>query len=94
MRPLGPGEFQYVVDFAGPALDALPDEAEVQAVVTVGANARLLESNAYRNDARGGWRMTLRVQRLLSAQPVELRAFLRQEQQALTETWTQVIPAD
>jgi glucans biosynthesis protein len=94
MRPLGPGEFQYVIDFAGPALDALPDEAEVQAVVTVGANARLLESNAYRNDARGGWRMTLRVQRLLSAQPVELRAFLRQEQQALTETWTQVIPAD
>jgi glucans biosynthesis protein len=94
MTPLGPGEFQYVIDFAGPALDALPDEVEIEAVVTVGANARLLERNAYRNDVRGGWRMTVRVQRLHPAQPVELRAYLRQQQNALTETWTHVIPAD
>ncbi len=94
MTPLAPGEFQYVIDFAGPAVDALPDEADVEAVVSVGANARLVERNAYRNDARGGWRMTVRVQRIDPAQPVELRAFLRQQQQALTETWTHVIPAD
>ena len=89
MTPLRPGEFQYVIDFAGPALDALPDEAEVEPVVTVGTNARLLERNVYRNDARGGWRMTVRVQRLHPAQPVELRAFLRlllQEPRALEST--------
>ncbi len=95
MTPLRPGEFQYVVDFTGPALDALPDNEHVEAVITPGPNARLVERNAYRNDARGGWRMTLRVQRIDPAQPVELRAFLQQQQQhALTETWTHVIPAD
>jgi periplasmic glucans biosynthesis protein len=88
------GEFQYVVDFAGPALDTLPADAGVRAVVTPGGNARLLERNAYRNEATGAWRMTLRVQRIDATQPVELRAFLQREQHALTETWTTFIPAD
>jgi glucans biosynthesis protein len=92
--PLGPNEAQYVVDFAGPALDRLPADAAVEAVVTPGANARLIEHNAYRNDVRGGWRMTLRIQRIDPAQPVELRAYLRQGPHALTETWTTLIPAD
>ncbi|HET7865291.1 MAG TPA: glucan biosynthesis protein G [Burkholderiaceae bacterium] len=91
---LGPGELQYVIDFAGPALDALPADAAVEAVVTPGPNGRVLERNAYRNDARGGWRMTLRVQRLTPTQPLELRAFLQHGPHALTETWTTLIPAD
>ncbi|HUG25376.1 glucan biosynthesis protein G [Piscinibacter sp.] len=91
---LAPDEFQYVVDFAGPALDALAADAAVDAVVTPVANARLIERNAYRNDARGGWRMTLRVQRLDPTQPVELRAFLQHGSHALTETWTTLTPPD
>jgi glucans biosynthesis protein len=91
---LAPNEYQYVVDFAGPALDALPADAPVEAVVTPGRNGLLVERNAYRNEARGGWRMTLRVQRLDPAQPLELRAFLQRGPNALTETWTTVIPAD
>jgi len=91
---LGPGELQYVIDFAGPALDALPADAAVEAVVTPGRNGRLIERNAYRNEARGGWRMTLRVQRIDPTQPLELRAFLQQGPHALTETWTTLIPAD
>ena len=94
LAPLGPGELQYVIDFAGPALDALPAEAAVEAVVTPGRNGRLIERNAYRNEARGGWRMTLRVQRIDPAQPLELRAFLQHGPNALTETWTTLIPAD
>ena len=93
-QPMGRDEFQYVVDFAGPALDALPADAEPQAVVTPLGNAELIESNAYRNDATGGWRMTLRVKRTDRSQPVELRAFLQLRQLALTETWTSLIPAD
>jgi periplasmic glucans biosynthesis protein len=91
---LGPGEIQYIVDFAGPALDALPADAAVEARVTPGRNGRLIEHNAYRNEARGGWRMTLRVQRIDPAQPLELRAFLQHGSHALTETWTTLIPAD
>ena len=35
--------------------------------------------------------MTLRVQRLNPAQPVELRAFLQHNNQTLSETWTNLI---
>jgi glucans biosynthesis protein len=36
----------------------------------------------------------LRIKRLHSAQPVELRAFLQQGNNALTETWTTLIQPD
>ena len=58
-----PNEVQYVVDFAGPALEALPEDAKVRAVVSADANGRLLEELAYRNPATKGWRMTVRVER-------------------------------
>jgi glucans biosynthesis protein len=88
-------QIQFVIDFAGPALDALPEDAKVEAIVTASANARVLESLAYRNPATGAWRMTLRVQRLTNAskpaQPIELRAFLQHNSNTLTETWTNLI---
>jgi len=82
---------QFVIDFAGPALDALPEGAQVQAIATADANGRVLESNVYKNPATGAWRMTLRVQRLNLAQPVEMRAFLQYNNQTLSETWTNLI---
>ena len=85
---------QFVIDFAGPALDALPEDAQVEAITTASANARVLESLAWRNPATGGWRMTLRVERLQTAapaQPIELRAFLQNNHHTLSETWTNLI---
>jgi glucans biosynthesis protein len=82
---------QFVIDFAGPALDALPEGAQVQAIASADANGRVLESNVFKNPATGAWRMTLRVQRLNPALPVELRAFLQYNQQTLSETWTNLI---
>ncbi len=91
---LSADETQYVVDFTGPALDALPIDATVDAVVTVGRGGELVERNAYRNPATGAWRMTLRIKQDPSAkQPVELRAFLQHGTHALTETWTTLLPA-
>jgi len=84
-------QIQFVVDFAGPALDALPDGAPVQAIATANANGRVTETLAYKNPATGAWRMTLRVQRLDPALPVELRAFLQHNNQTLSETWTNLI---
>ena len=90
-------QIQFVVDFAGPALDALPDDAKVEAVTTASANARMVESLAYRNPATGAWRMTLRVERLKPTepaqanQPIELRAFLQNNNHTLSETWTNLI---
>ena len=82
---------QFVVDFAGPALDALPEGAPVQAIASANANGRVTEALAYKNPATGAWRMTLRVQRLNPALPVELRAFLQHNNQTLSETWTNLI---
>ena len=84
-------QVQFVVDFDGPALQALPDSAAVKAVLTADANGRVLESIAYKNPATGGWRMTLRVQRLNAAKPIELRAFLQLDNNTLSETWTNLI---
>jgi glucans biosynthesis protein len=84
-------QVQYVVDFAGPALDALPPGAAVRAVATADANGQILEQLAYPNPAAKGWRMTLRVQRLDPARPVELRAFLQHDSHSLSETWTHII---
>ena len=91
---LGKDEYLYVVDFVGPSLIGLPEDAPVEAMVTVGNNGRLVKSNAYRNSESGGWRLTARVKRANPAQPVELRAYLKRGSDALTETWTTVIPAD
>jgi glucans biosynthesis protein len=88
-----PGEQQFIVDFDGPALRALPEGATLDAVVTPLANARLLQAHAWRHP-NGGWRMSLRLQRLDAAQPMELRAYLAQGSQALTETWTALIPEE
>jgi periplasmic glucans biosynthesis protein len=84
-------EVQYVVDFSGPALDALPPGAPVRAVVTSDGNGRVLERLAYPNSAARSWRMTVRVQRIDPARPVELRAFLQHDQDVLSETWTNII---
>jgi glucans biosynthesis protein len=90
----GPRDLQYVVDFDGPALRALPPDAEVEPIVSADANARIVERNAYRNEAAGGWRMTVRIDRIDPTRPVELRAFLRHRDNTLTETWTTIIPSD
>ncbi|AVP56975.1 glucan biosynthesis protein G [Pulveribacter suum] len=85
------GQVQYVLDFAGPALQALPPDTPLKAVVSSDANGRVLEQLAYPNPATGGWRVTLRVQRLNPGQPVELRAFLQHNNDAVSETWTHLL---
>ena len=92
--PSPPSELQFIVDFDGPALRALPEGAAVEAVATVGAGARLVEAHAYRNPVNGTWRMTLRADRPQPTQPLELRAFLRHGAHALTETWTSILPSE
>lgn len=82
---------QFVLDFAGPALDALAVDAAVRAVVTTDSNGRLLEQVVYPHPAGKRWRLTLRVQRLDPTRPVELRAFLQHDTHTLSETWTHVL---
>ena len=86
-------EQQFVVDFTGPSLAALPADATVKAVVTAPSNGQIVESNAYRVEATGAWRMTVRVKQLNPGQPTELRGFLQSDTNVLTETWSNILPA-
>lgn len=90
---LAPDEQQFIVDFAGPALDSLPANSNVKAVVSAPANGQIVESNAYRLEATGAWRMAVRVKQTNPAQPTELRGFLQRGSDVLTETWSNVLPA-
>jgi glucans biosynthesis protein len=92
-QPVAPDEFQFVLDFDGPALRALDASAQVEAVFTADANATALYSNAHPNDAAGGWRATLRFKRIDPARPVELRAFLKTRNPTVSETWSYLLPS-
>lgn len=85
-------ESQFIVDFEGPALKALPEGAKVTAKLSTNDNGRITEANAYPNPVTGGWRMTVRVKQLRPGQATELRGFLQTDNQTLTETWSNIIP--
>jgi glucans biosynthesis protein len=82
---------QFVLDFAGPALHALPADATVKAVVSANTNGRVLQTLAYPNPATRTWRVTVRVERIDATQPVELRAFLQHNNNTVSETWTHLL---
>jgi glucans biosynthesis protein len=91
--PVPDGQLQFHVDFtAPPALAAAHPEAA--AVVSTDANARLLRATTYPNPATGGWRTSIEIQRLDAKRPVELRAFLRDGDQTLSETWSYCLPPE
>lgn len=89
---LAEDEQQYVVDFTGPSLAALPADAAVKAVVTAPANGQIIESNAYLVEAPSTWRMTVIVKQLNRNEPTELRGFLQNGSDVLTETWSNILP--
>ena len=88
------GDINFVVDFDGPTMRALATGTALEPVVWVDANAEIHERNVFRNPVSGAWRMTVRVKRLDAARPVELRAYLRQQQAPITETWSYILPAE
>jgi periplasmic glucans biosynthesis protein len=88
------GDVNFVVDFDGPVLRALPAGETIEPVIWVDANAEVRERNLFRNPVSGAWRMTVRIKRNDAAKPVELRAYLKQQQTTLSETWSYVLPGE
>jgi periplasmic glucans biosynthesis protein len=70
----------------GGALPTLPNDAALTAEAAVNPG-RLLHVNLQRNAISGGWRVSFLFEPQSGA-PIELRLFLRKEEQILTETWT------
>jgi glucans biosynthesis protein len=88
------GNASFRVDFDGAALRKLPPEARLEGVVTADSNGEVLANEITRNDALGGWRLMFRVRRVDPTKPVELRAYLRDRGNALSEIWSYIIPPD
>jgi len=83
--------YRFVVDFAGKPLEALPADTVLQGVVTIGEGGELVEQQVVKNPVNGQWRLTFQMRRTASGNPVEMRAFLRRGEEALTETWSYVL---
>ena len=73
------GSVAYLVDFEGPSLKALPENAAVRSQVSVGDNAELVENNVRYNPETKGWRLTLRLKIKDPSKATEMRAALVQD---------------
>ena len=85
--------YRFVIDFDGKKLESLPADTVLRGVVTIASGddtAELLDQQVVKNPITGGWRLTFQI-RPLKSDPVELRAFLDQGGNSLTETWSNVI---
>jgi glucans biosynthesis protein len=81
---------RIILDFEGAKLKSLPDTAPVKVVVTVGADAQLLQQSTVKNPITGGWRAAFQV-RPPKDKPLQVRAFLKNETDTLTETWSYLL---
>jgi glucans biosynthesis protein len=70
------GSIAYLVDFEGPALKALLEDAPVRSEISLDDNAKLMENNVRYNPETKGWRLTLRFKVNDPSKPVEMRAAL------------------
>jgi glucans biosynthesis protein len=70
------GSVAYLVDFQGPSLQDLPEDADVRSQVSVGDNAELVENSVRYNPETKGWRLTLRMKIKDPGKSTEMRAAL------------------
>lgn len=88
------GSIGFIIDFDGPAVRKLPEDAKIEGIASADANGEVVELIGHRNEATGGWRIALRVKRRDQSKPVELRAYLRGANNAVSETWSYILPPE
>jgi glucans biosynthesis protein len=80
---------QIVIDFAGPKLDAVPENSPPVAVANCSTNAVILNNQVTRSSDLGAWRVILKMQpKPGNVDPVDLRCTLQKGTNILSETWT------
>ena len=87
-----PGLERFVVDFDGKKLKALNAGTPLEPRVVVGAGATLNHASVQKNPINGTWRVAFTIRPDGSGRPVELRCYLRQGNDTLTETWSYLWP--
>jgi glucans biosynthesis protein len=84
---------QIIIDFAGPKLDAIPEDASEnewpQAIANCSTNAMILNNQVIPNPDLKTWRVILKMQpKPGNVDPVDLRCTLQKGTNILSETWT------
>jgi glucans biosynthesis protein len=85
-----PGGYRFVIDFDSERLRAIPADQPPNGIVSAGPGpdaAALLDQHVVKNPDTGGWRLSFQLSPKTSG-PIELRAFLTQGNDVLTETWS------
>ncbi|MGV6476161.1 glucan biosynthesis protein G [Azotobacter vinelandii] len=82
------GSTLLLVDFEGPALQALAPDTPLASQVNVDNNGELLENSLRYHPAIRGWRLTLRLKVKDPQRPVEMYAALVKGDRRLTEIWS------
>ncbi len=83
-----------IVEFEGAQLKKLPADTKLEGVVSGDTNVEIVKRHSYRNDVTGGWRIALGIKRLDNGKPAELRAYLRNGNETVSETWSYIIPQE
>jgi periplasmic glucans biosynthesis protein len=86
------GAYRFVVDFRGGPLAKIPPAASVQGVVTGQDGTQVIEHYVEYIPAIEQWRLSI-LAKPAADKPVELRAFLKQGGDTLSETWSYGLPA-
>ncbi len=86
-----PGAYRLIVDFAGGSLDKKAKKAMVEANVSAGNEGTVIEHFVEYNEPKQAWRLSI-LAKPAQDKPLELRAFLRDATDTLSETWTYRLP--
>lgn len=89
---------KFIIDFAGEYLESLPPDKPLTGIVTVDHRTRLIEQQLFKNRVTQGWRLVFQIllekpgtmDKVLPFKnaPLELRAFLKEGENVITETWS------
>ena len=79
----------FAIDFGGPRLSAVPENAPPKVVASCSSNAHIVESQAFWNSFNTTWRVMLKFEpNPDNKDPVDLRCTLKNREEVISETWT------
>jgi glucans biosynthesis protein len=83
-----PTKRQVHLDFAGPALDTIPESEPPTAIVNCSGNAKIYETQVIPNPLAHTWRVILKFEpQPENKDPVDLRCTLQRGGVPVSETW-------
>ena len=87
--PRDPQRRQFFIDFSGPKLNTILENAPPTAIASCSTNASIVETQVFRNPFKSSWRVLLKLEpKPGNKDPVDIRCTLQKGEEVLSETWT------